>query len=110
MGQNIVFWVIIIFSSLPILGMGVYAFVKKDPVHFYSGTTVKADEIVNVKKYNKANGIMWLSYGLGMLFFAYLVTILEEALGAVVFIGYIFIGLLLMVVAYKMIYRKYRKK
>lgn len=43
-------------------GIGLYALKSKKPIHFWSGTTVKAQEVTDVKAYNRANAKMWLIY------------------------------------------------
>ena len=108
MEENIVFWVVIFVTSVPIFGMAIFAFLKKTPVHFYAGTTVKAEEITDVKKYNRANGILWLGYGLGLILSAYFLASNEGSLGSIVFIAYIFLGLLVLLLVYRKIYDKYR--
>ena len=110
MGENIVFWVIIFFTTVPIFGMGIYAFVKKTPIHFYAGTTVKSEEITDVKSYNRANGFIWAGYGLGLIIFAIIMTRTQGSLGSILFLVYTFAGLLAMLLAYRAVYEKYRKK
>ena len=43
-------------------GIGVWATKRKDPMHFYSGTTVDPKTISNVPAYNRANGKMWKQF------------------------------------------------
>ena len=43
-------------------GIGVWATKRKDPMHFYSGTTVDPKTISNVPAYNRANGRMWKQF------------------------------------------------
>ena len=43
-------------------GIGVWATKRKDPMHFYSGTTVDPKTISNVHAYNRANGKMWKQF------------------------------------------------
>ena len=47
-------------------GIGVYAWKRKKPMWFWSGSTVKESEISNIAAYNRANGIMWLVFSLVM--------------------------------------------
>ena len=48
--------------SLLMTGIGVYAIKREKPMWFWSVTTVKEEEISDVKAYNRANGIMWLVF------------------------------------------------
>ena len=43
-------------------GIGVWATKRKDPMHFYSGSTVDPKTISNVPAYNRANGKMWKQF------------------------------------------------
>ena len=43
-------------------GIGVWAAKRKDPMHFYSGTTVDPRTISNVPAYNRENGRMWKQF------------------------------------------------
>ena len=49
-----------IFAGLVFIAVGIWAFCRKTPMHFWSGTTVSPETITDVKKYNKANGFMWV--------------------------------------------------
>lgn len=49
-----------IFAGLVFIAVGIWAFCRKTPMHFWSGTTVSPETITDVKKYNKANGFMWI--------------------------------------------------
>lgn len=63
MGENMVFVVIVLLCGLAFIGIGIAAFRMKRPIHFWSGSVVKSEEVTDVKAYNKANGWMWLGYG-----------------------------------------------
>lgn len=39
--------------------IGVWAYHRKTPMHFWSGTTVPSSEIANISAYNRANAFMW---------------------------------------------------
>ena len=45
------------------IGIGIYSIKKKTPMHFWSMSSVKSEEISDVKSYNKENGLMWIVYG-----------------------------------------------
>jgi len=43
-------------------GIGVWAKKRKDPMHFYAGTTVDSKTISDIPAYNRDNEIMWKTY------------------------------------------------
>lgn len=44
--------------------MGIWAIRRKDPMHFYSGTTVDPSTISDIPAYNRANAQMWMIYSI----------------------------------------------
>lgn len=62
MGERI----IMVFCCLPCAAtftiLGIAAWRKKTPVHFWTGTNVTADEVTDVRAYNRANAKMWFAY------------------------------------------------
>ena len=58
----IVWLIIMIPVSAFITGIGVYAWRRKKPMWFWSGTKVRESEISDVPAYNRANAIMWICY------------------------------------------------
>ena len=48
--------------------IGVWALCRKTPMHFWSGSTVSIAEIRDIRRYNRANGRMWILFGVGMAF------------------------------------------
>ena len=48
--------------SASITGLGIYAWKRKKPMWFWSGSTVSESEITDVPRYNRANGIMWIAF------------------------------------------------
>ena len=59
--ETFIFLLITIPVALAFTILGVYAWRRKKPMWFWSGSEVKEREISDVKAYNKANGIMWLA-------------------------------------------------
>ena len=59
--ETFIFLLITIPVALAFTILGVYAWRRKKPTWFWSGSEVKEREISDVKAYNKANGIMWLA-------------------------------------------------
>ena len=60
--ERIIWCIIMVPISLLMTGIGVNAIKREKPMWFWSGTTVKEEEISDVKAYNRANGIMWLVF------------------------------------------------
>ena len=58
---NIIWLIIMVPVSMLFTGLGVYAWKRKKPMWFWSGSTVSENEISDVRAYNRANGIMWIS-------------------------------------------------
>ncbi len=93
--------------SIFFTGIGVYAWKRKKPMWFWSGSTVREKEIKDIPAYNRANGIMWIVYSLVFWISAFIGFFKPEAAGITLLIGCIG-GLLALVIAYKKIYQKYR--
>lgn len=54
--------------------IGIYASKRKEPMWFWSGSTVSPHEIKDIPAYNRANGAMWCIYSIffwlaGILYF-----------------------------------------
>jgi hypothetical protein len=90
-----------------IVGIGIYALCSKEPVGFWAG--VKPKGVKDVKKYNRAVGILWLVYaGLLELLGVPLLFLKQNSAGFVpVILGTVAITIGL-AVAYTMIEKKYR--
>ena len=99
-----VFPVAILFTAL-----GVFARRRKKPMWFWAGSTVRQEEIADVRAYNRANGWMWLAYSLvfwtsaGLGFYSVNVAGIVLAAGT---LG----GIPVLMVAYRLIYKKYKAK
>ena len=52
--------------------IGVWALCRKTPMHFWSGSTVSIAEIRDIRRYNRANGRMWILFGVGMALIGFL--------------------------------------
>ena len=65
-GERILGIVVMIFCCLLcggiFVGMGIWAMKRKDPMHFYSGTTVDPKTVSDIPAYNRANARMWFTY------------------------------------------------
>ncbi len=105
---NIVWLIIIIPVSLLFTGLGFFAWRRKKPMWFWSGSTVKESEISDVTAYNRANGIMWLVFSLIMWVSTILGAVNAKAGGILLIAGCI-IGVPILPIVYGKIYRKFKK-
>ena len=60
--ERIIWLIFMIPVSLLFTGLGIFAWKRKKPMWFWSGSTVEDWEITDIPAYNRANGIMWLCY------------------------------------------------
>ena len=94
--------------SLLFTGIGIFAWQRKKPMWFWSGSTVKGSEISDVAAYNRANGIMWLVFSLIMWVSTVLGAMNMKAGGILLTAGCI-IGVPLLPIVYGKIYQKFKK-
>ena len=106
--DNIIWLIIMIPVSLLVTGIGIFAWQRKKPMWFWSGSTVKGSEISDVAAYNRANGIMWLVFSLIMWVSTVLGAMNMKAGGILLTAGCI-IGVPLLPVVYGKIYQKCKK-
>ena len=106
--DNIIWLIIMIPASLLFTGIGIFAWQRKKPMWFWSGSTVKGSEISDVAAYNRANGIMWLVFSLIMWVSTVLGAMNMKAGGILLTAGCI-IGVPLLPVVYGKIYQKFKK-
>jgi len=107
LGENILFIIIAWFCGAIFIGIGIYSICKKTPIHFWAGTSVKSDEIKDIRAYNKANGIMWISYG-STFVLAGVFSLLNMAIGTMFFIIAGIAGTFVLILVYNHIYNKYK--
>ena len=86
--EKVIWLVITIPCSLLFTGIGIYAWRRTKPMWFWSGSSVREEEITDVKAYNRENGV--------------------STAGIVLAVGCLG-GLPLLVIAYNRIYRKYKR-
>lgn len=107
MGESILFTIIAWACGAIFIGLGIYSIRKKTPMHFWAGTTVKSNEITNIRAYNKANGIMWITYG-STFVLAGVFSLLNMAIGTMFFIIAGIAGTFVLILVYNHIYNKYK--
>ena len=102
-------WLIIMIPiSLLFTGIGIYAWRRKKPMWFWSGSTVKESEISDVAAYNRANGIMWLVFSL-ILWGSTVLGAMNMKAGGNLLIAGCLIGVPILPIVYGKIYRKFKK-
>ena len=87
--------------------IGVYAWHRKKPMWFWSGSTVEESEIADIPAYNCANGWMWIIFSLP-LWLSALLGLWSDVAALSLLTGSVVIGLPLLVAAYRRIYEKYK--
>lgn len=88
-------------------GIGFYALNAKKPMHFWSGTKVKAESITNIKAYNRAHAKMWFAYDIPYIIAFFAAPFSEKvAAGCIAFASTIGIGIL--IGSYFRIEKKYK--
>lgn len=105
--EKIVWLVIMIPVSALFTGIGIYAWKRKKPMWFWSGSTVSEDEITDIPAYNRANGIMWICYSL-VFWISTIMGLFELAAAGIVLIAGCLCGFPLLIIAYGRIYKKYK--
>ena len=107
--KNLLFFIIAVPTSLLFTSIGIYAWRRKKPMWFWAGDTVSEDEITDVRAYNRANGIMWLCYSLPFWIGIIVSMCYSIILGANIMLVDATVGLVLMMITYTFIRKKYKK-
>ncbi len=105
--ELIVWLVVMIPLSAFFTGLGIFAWKRKKPMWFWSGSTVEDWEITDIPAYNRANGIMWLCYSAVFWVSAFLGILNLSIAGPVLAAGCLG-GIPVLVIAYSKICKKYK--
>ena len=106
---NIIWLVIMIPTSALFTGIGIHALRRKKPMWFYSGTAVSENEIADIPRYNRANGIMWLVFS-AVFWVSTVLGYLNMAAGGIVLMAGSIMGIPILPITYSKIYAKYKRK
>ena len=87
--------------------IGICAIRRKEPMWFWSGSSVRKEEITDVAAYNRANGLMWIGYSLPY-WIAGILSVFSSQLSGIVLLAGAIGGSMVLVAAYNRIYRKYK--
>lgn len=102
------FAIIMCICAAVFIGIGIFSFKKKTPMHFWAGTTVRPEEISAVKAYNRANGIMWVLYGGAYILAGLFSLIFRVHTGTLIVVFMSVPGLIILIMVYRKIYDKYK--
>ena len=105
--ERIIWLVIMIPLGLFFTGIGIFAWTRKKPMWFWSGSTVDEKSISDIPAYNRANGIMWICYSAVFWISAILGIFQQETAGVVLAVGCL-LGIPALILAYRKIYNKYK--
>lgn len=98
-----------LFLGILFCGIGAYAWRRKAPMWFWSGTTIDPDTVSDIPSYNRANAIMWMIYSLPYWTGALLNRSMPELAGQ--FVGWgATLGSLLLIPCHQIIRRIYRRR
>jgi len=107
--ESVIIWLIItIPMSMLFTGLGIFAWKRKKPMWFWSGSTVSENEISDIPAYNRANGIMWIAYSAVFWASTILGVFQMEAAGIVLAVGCLG-GIPMLIITYGKIYNRYKK-
>lgn len=87
-------------------GMSVWAKKRKDPMHFYSGTTVDPKTVSDIPAYNLENSKMWMIYSVPF-WVSGVVSFFHMGAAAIIVTAACFPGFLWLIFRYKRICKKY---
>lgn len=89
-------------------GIGSWAAHRRDPMHFWAGTTVPPEAIRDIPAYNRACARMWRVYG-GVYVLAGVAALFSMGCAGILITIACVAGLPLLIVCYQRIYRRYKR-
>jgi len=111
MAENIIMIIVLAWTALIMIVVGVFQLKSKEPVGFYTGEKpLKREQVSDVVLWNKKHGMMWIFYGVGMIL-AYLIGWLigDEKISFVIFMSEIFGAIPVMIFYHHWLKKKYVK-
>ena len=63
--ENLIFALIMFPCAAAFTALGIFAWKRKKPMWFWSGSEVKPWQIRDIPAYNRANGLMWIIFSMG---------------------------------------------
>ncbi len=99
-----------LFCALCLMAFGIYALKTKKPVNFWAGDKVPPEKVTDIKKYNRANGLMWIIYGI-LWIVCSIIPFFNEFVAGMICLGLGVGGVPVLIVIYTcIIKKKYFKK
>ena len=105
--EQAVWFLIMAPCSAVFTAIGIYAWHRKKPMWFWSGSGVDEREISDVPAYNRANGRMWITFSLPFWLSAF-IGFWSEIAAVVLTVANCIIGIPVLVIVYLRIYAKYK--
>lgn len=106
--MEIIIWLIItILSASLFSGIGIFAWRRKKPMWFWSGSEVSEYEISDIPAYNRENGVMWIAFSSIFWLSAFLGLFQMKIAGIILTVG-CFAGIPALIIIYGKIYNKYK--
>ena len=107
--ERILWLVIMLPICILFTALGIYAWRRKKPMWFWSGSTVRESEISDVRAYNRANGIMWLAFS-GVFWVAAVLGLFRMSAAGIVVGAGTLVAIPVLILVYGHIYNKYKVK
>ncbi len=102
-----IYFVAILVCALLFLAISIYAFLSKKPINFWAGEKISVKQVTDVKMYNRANGIMWLIYGICWLIAA-VIGLFSIRISVIIVVA-LCVGIVILILIYLKIRRQYFK-
>ena len=104
---RIIWLAIMIPLCILLTGIGINAWRRKEPMWFWSGSTVSEEEISDVRAYNRANGMMWIAFSL-IFWSSTALGFYRMKAGGIALIAGCIVGIPSLFIAYLKIYNRYK--
>ena len=105
--EKLIFPLIMFPCAAAFTALGIFAWKRKKPMWFWSGSEVKPWQIKDVPAYNKANGWMWIVFSL-IFWAAALLSLFDTPAAGILLVVGCLAGIPGLVIAYGRIYRRYK--
>jgi len=106
--ENIIFAAVCGLCALIFGAIALWASKRQTPMHFWSGTVVRPEEITDITSYNRENAIMWAIYAVSMVV-AGIVSLFSVLAGAALLVVICTWGVIILINTYKRIHSKYKQ-
>jgi len=106
--DHIAFAVVCWACALLFGAIALWAFKRRTPMHFWAGSAVKPQEITDIPAYNRANGLLWVAYGVLMAAIG-VIALFEITVATVLLLIQCLPGVAVLIAVYRRIYQKYRR-